>query len=444
LATTTRAVLRRRLSEVMDDYYSLTSSSAGDTTSIIDTSLANLPSGGDDDAFIGWYAMIADACHASDGEIRRVSDYSQSATDITVQEAFGNTFGSGTTYELHRYDPVLKHNMLDRALEAVWPELYLPLRDESIVVDDLLANSDFETFSGGTFTNWTEVGSPTTTADTTFFIQGLQAAKVVSGAGTDGQLTQAPTINIPTMEAETVTFKAWVYTTTTTTARLRLDWGGCDIDSGNYHTGADQWELITVEGVVPSGATQVKAICEVASGTKTAYFDAAFMFILPVYSYTLASNFLLGPYAVYQQVDEDNPGGGFDILVSRPIQGRRLRLIGKGLLSKPTTDVGTTEIDDLQAQLVVAKAAEFLNRALATGASTFQRERFQQDMLLWREEYEQLRGRPGMRSRAMATHIDNLAHQSQQWHIEEDSTGRIFVLDNNRGSGDGLKFRTLT
>ena len=199
-----------------------------------------------------------------------------------------------------------------------------------------------------------------------------------------------------------------------------------------------------VTGTVPSGATQIKAICEVASGTKTAFFDAGYMFILPVYTYTLDSNFLLGPYAVYQQVDEDNPGGGFDILVSRPIQGRRLRLIGKGLLSKPTSDTGTTEIDALQAQLVVAKAAEFLNRALATGASTHQRERFQDDMLLWREEYDRLRVRPGMKSRAMAVHIDNTAQQSQQWHMEEDSTGRIFVLDNNRGSGDGLKFRTLT
>ncbi len=443
MATTTRAVLRQRLSEAMDDFFALTSSSAGDTTSVIDTSLANLPNGNDDDAFIGWFVMIADACHSANGEIKRVADYSQSATDITVQEAFSATFGSGTTYELHRYDPVLKHNMINRALEAVWPELFLPLRDETIVVDDLLANGNFNTFSSG-FTSWTEVGSPTVTQETTIAIQGGSSAKVVSAGGADGQLTQAPTINIPTMEGEQVTFKCWVYTTTTTTARLRLDWGGCDIDSGDYHTGADQWELITVTAAVPSGATQVKAICEVASGTKTAYFDAGYMFILPVYPYTLATNFLLGPYAVYQQVDEDNPGGGYDILVGQPVQGRRLRLIGKGLLSRPTTDSGTTEIDDLQVQLVVAKAAEFLNRALATGASTFQRERFQDDMLLWREEYDRLKGRPGMKSRAIATHIDNTAHQSNQWHMEEDSTGRILVLDHNRGSGDGLKFRTLT
>jgi len=428
----------------MDDFFDLSTSSTGDTTSVIDAGLANLPNGNDDDAFIGWFVIITESGHSAIGEIRRVSNYAQATTDITVQEAFSATVGNNTQYELHRYDPVLKHNMIDRALEAVWPELYLPLRDETIVVDDLLANANFETFSGGAFTNWTTVGSPTLTADTTTFIQGLQSAKIISAGGAAGQLTQAPTINIPTIEGEEVTFKCWVFTTTTDTARVRLDFGGAVFENGEFHTGADQFELLTVTGTVPSGATQVKAICEVASGTKTAFFDAGYMFILPVYTYTLASNFLLGPYAVYQQVDEDNPGGGFDILVSRPIQGRRLRLIGKGLLSKPTTDAGTTEIDDLQTQLVTAKAAEFLNRALATGASTFQRERFQDDMLLWREEFDRLRLRPGMKSRVMATHIDNLAHQSQQWHMEEDSTGRIFVLDNNRGSGDGLKFRTLT
>jgi len=441
MATTTRAILRQLLSEAMDDFEALTSSGAGDTTSIIDTSLANLVNGGDDDAFKGWYAMIADACHASDGEIRRVASYSASAFDITVEEAFTNTFGSGTTYELHRYNPTLKHNMINRALEALWPELYLPLRDERIVVDNLLANNDFDIFSSG-FTNWVEVGSPTVTQETTRVIQGASSAKVISGGGADGQLTQAPTVNIPTIEGEEVTFKCWVYTTTTTTARLRLDWGGAVFDNGDYHTGADQWELLSVNGKVPSGATQVKAICEVASGTKTAFFDASWLTILPIYTYLLDANFLLGPYAVYQQIDEENPGSGYNILVGTPIQGRRLRLVGKGILSRLTSDTSTTEIDDLQAQLVVAKAAEFLNRALATGASTFQRERFQDDMELWREEVDTLRARPGIRGRAMPVHIANLAEQTSPWHMEEDSTGRIFVLDDSRGSGDGLKFRT--
>ena len=63
MATTTRAILRQRLSEEMGDYQSLTTTSAGNSagTSVVDTGLRNLPGGADDAAFEEWYIQVSPA-----------------------------------------------------------------------------------------------------------------------------------------------------------------------------------------------------------------------------------------------------------------------------------------------------------------------------------------------------------------------------------------------
>jgi len=157
MTTTTRAVLRRRLSEEIGDYQSLTTTSDGNSagTSVVDTGLKNLPGGDRDAAFDGWHILVTSG--ANTGESRRIENYISNTTTLVVQEAFsGGAVQSLVTYELHRYDPAQKHQAIDRAIEEIFPFLYLPIRDETIVVDDRLSNSDFETFSGG-FTSWTEV-----------------------------------------------------------------------------------------------------------------------------------------------------------------------------------------------------------------------------------------------------------------------------------------------
>ena len=113
MTTTTGRVLRQRLSESIGDYYSLTTSSDGDSakSTMIDTSLRNLSGGGDDDAFEGWYVRISDSDAASDGEDRRIKQYSVAGSDgssptLTVEQVLtGGQIQSSTTYELHRWDP---------------------------------------------------------------------------------------------------------------------------------------------------------------------------------------------------------------------------------------------------------------------------------------------------------------------------------------------------
>ena len=302
MATTTRAVLRQRLSEEIGDYQSLTTTSTGNSagTSVVDTGLRNLSGGADDAAFDNKFVLITSG--ANTGETRMVKDYIANSTTLVMQESFsGGAVESLVTYELHSYDPAQKHQAISRAIAELYPFLYLPLRDETVVVDDRLSNSDFETFSGG-FTGWTEVGSPTVTADTTTLIHGSQSAKMVGDSGAAGQLTQAPSINMNEITNKSITFKCWVWCAAADTARIRLDWDGSDIDSSVYHNGQNEWQLLDVTASVPTSATQVKAILEVvASGT--AYFDACWLDAGPIQKYTIPTAFVNGPHYLTEQGD---------------------------------------------------------------------------------------------------------------------------------------------
>lgn len=144
MAATARSVIRRLLSEFAGDSRLLTTTSAGNAggTTWVDTELANLTE--DDDGVKGWVIPTAGT---NDGEIRRVKavgGYLAASTTGTVNFAFTNQVASGVTYELHFIDPAFKHNAIDRAIETMFPDLYVTLRDETLVIDNLLLNQDFE------------------------------------------------------------------------------------------------------------------------------------------------------------------------------------------------------------------------------------------------------------------------------------------------------------
>jgi len=435
MAITTRAILRQKLSELIGDYQSLTTSGTGSSTTIVDTDLAGLTGGGDTDAFLNFWAMMTSG--AASGEWRRVSAYNSSTTTLTVASAFSATTGNLSTFELHRFEPADLHAALQRAAEELFPFLYLPIRSEVLVVDSWLLNSDFQT---GTFTNWTQVGAGAAfTAETTIKIQGSQSAKIVAGGGAAGQLTQAPHIAVQEMTGKTATLKCWVYATAASTARIRLDWDGANFANSSYHTGADQWELLSISAAIPATATQVKAICEVAA-SGTGYFDAAYLTIdgAPINRYTLPTSILVGPHYVSEQYSENHLDGPYYPMRNRPITGRRIRLEGMGNLTIPATDTATIEVGVPRTDLVVTVAAGKLMRMLASRAGSQDRTRYLDEAVRFAVDAEALKRQPGVRMPRLGVKA-----QPQIWHIEEDADGRYLVLDRQRAGAAGIGFSTL-
>ena len=422
MGNTTRSNLETQLSEALGDYQSLTSSAAGAAT-LTDADLADLAE--DDDAIQGWVEITSGD---ADDDIRRIKNdgYVASTNIITVNNPFSSTPSSVSNYLLHRINPTLKRAAIGQAIRQLYPMLYNAIRDETIIVDNLLLNSGFETFDSG-FTSWAEVGSPTVTAETTRVFHGATSAKIISAGGAVGQLTQAPDINMPEVAGKTASFRAWGWASAATNLRLRLDWDGVAFANGDYHVGDSSWRQLSVSAEVPTDATQVKCIVEVVAGTVTAYVDLSWLIILPIYKYTIPTPIINGPHKLEEQYDSQNPSGRYlPIPVNgSPSSGRLLRLQGMGQLTVPLSDTATTEVDGPRVDLIVAKAKEeyFKTEYARSEGNIFfldqAREAARDGATLLRQ--------PGVRMMALASEMPG-----DNWHTESDSSGRYIIFENNR------------
>ena len=432
MATTTRAVLRQRLAEAMGDYISLTTTANGATNgaTLIDSSLRDLAGGRDEDAFEGWYVLITSGDAL--GQIKRVLQSRPSNNTLTLQTGFTAQIAASVTYELHRQDPTLKHNAINRGIEELSAQVPLPLRDETLVVDNALTNWDFETFvtATTTFTGWSSTGTPTIAQNTSIVMHGAGSASIAATGATEG-LYQSLTINTNEVTNKQVTFECWVYATVADAVRIRILWGSGSYESHDYHSGSDQWELQSIQVTVPTTATEITAVLEVTTGN-TGIFDAAWVSVQHLYKYTIPSSMVTGPNYISQQLDRFNPSGTYVPVIrgTGPETGRILRLEGKGMLTRPSADTDSIEVGEPYVNIITAYAAMFYNRILLSQASQQQRARYTEDMTMWGREAQSLM-QELRRPRMSAQRSDHT------WHIEEDSSGRYIVFDINRtASGD--------
>jgi hypothetical protein len=431
MADTTRLLLLQYLSEFVGDWLSLTADdqpSGATTTTIKDANLANLTE--DDDGIQGWI-RIADSDSDADQDVRRIkasSGYTASSTTLTVNRAFtadpdaAITGSNGVKYELHTIDPTYKFNAIDRAIESLFSDLYVYRRDETLTVDNLLLNQDFETFSSG-FSGWGNIGTPTVTVETNRVIHGTQAAKIVASGAVEGiEQNFFSSVNINELAGRTLHFAGWIWASVASAARLRVTFDGSTYTNGAYHAGESDWEgpgVTLVNAVVPTDATRMAVDCVVADG-ETAYFDAMHAYVgPPITRYTLPTSIrtLLG---VSVQAEMSRPNGNYFPLSENvaPSAGQILRLTGMGALTLPTADTSTVEIDGEQVDLLVARAAEILSRT--EWART--RDPF------WKEKQQDASGEvarllPRARMRRLA------ASKRFRWGQDADSSSRSLVLE---------------
>ena len=126
----TREQIRVSVGYNLQALYVSSTTSSVDATSVVDTTLR-----GGDDAHNGkWMVQTSGA---NDEEIRQISDYTQSSTDMTVAPAFSNTVASGVTYELwnEAYNPARINDFIDQAVIEVTGRVYDPETDVSLHTD---------------------------------------------------------------------------------------------------------------------------------------------------------------------------------------------------------------------------------------------------------------------------------------------------------------------
>ena len=136
MATTTLNILLPQFGRAIGAFIGSFSTTTTVTTnnSVISTGLRD--SGfTDDDSLNDTFIKITSG--NNDDEVRRVSDYTGSSGTITIT---GTTLsadsGTGTTFELYRYDPDQLRDSLNDARLVVFPRLYREINDRTLTLAD--------------------------------------------------------------------------------------------------------------------------------------------------------------------------------------------------------------------------------------------------------------------------------------------------------------------
>ncbi len=427
MATTTRLAMLELLSEALHDWWSQVTTSAGSTTTIVDTKLAQISA--DDDFCEGWWVR-----NVSTGVKRLVTSYDSGTTTIT-HVAMPVAVANGASYELHRIDPDQKHNALNRAVVLAYGKssLYLPLRDETLVVDQLLSNWDFESaLSDNEHPSWARANH-TAALETTRVWHGSNSADITATSD-NATLSQDlfSSVNIDDVAGKVLRFEGRIWSKNLSDAFLRVTFDGSTYTSSSYHAGSSEWEGPRTQYVsvnIPTDATEMTCFCWVETSGQTAYFDSLVAWIDPIHKHTIPTTFVRGPHWVKQQYNRDRAIEPYYILSpgEAPISGRILRLEGMGLLSRPTTDAGTFEIGEPQNELLIAYAMRWLTEGDWLQGGAYQRGRQQDELAFWNAKIAEYEADPAMRMPKLN------AEDRKAWQTAEDSSGKYLIFKAARG-----------
>ena len=410
-------------------FVSDSSSGGGSTTTLVDTSIYRY----DINTLTNkWLYIVSATNTAINGSSRRISSIHDSNGTITVIGAMAAITSSGDTYYIVNFDPQIMTDAIQQATRTLYPHLYLPTRDETIVVDNLLDNWDFENWdstgsNSAVATSWANIGTPSTNDESSRVAHGSYSMSVAATGATEGiEQNIFTSVNINEVASKTLHARAWVWASVADAARIRVTYDGSNYDSSDYHTGDSEWEgpsLIYVDSAIDADMTELTVSCEVTSGN-TAYFDGVVAWIDNVSEYDLGSTVIRGPHKVYMQDQVQEPNGHYTPL-ARPVSGRILRIEHMGRLTAPTSSA-SVELDESRAELLVAQAAVHMFQTLSNTDSGNKTEHLT-NASLWQERTANMLNQPGMRMGPMS------AHERTEWNVDPDGETRKLRIGVNHG-----------
>jgi len=365
--------------------YVSSASSSGDTTSLIDNTLR----GGNDKHNGEW---IVATSGNNDGQITRVDDYAQAATDLTLAPALSNSTSSGDTYEKWAapFPPARIHDFINQAIMETYGRVYDPTEDLSLHGDRFQARyslpSDF-TMVKRVFYRTGYVGDEvhpcdrefdeTTDPDTPFtqlvqdedFKHGSQALSITVAASASENDLLTDVIDELDMSGHTH-LEFWIKSTVATTS------GQLDILLDDTAACASPLETLAVPALTANTWTHAR-VALANPESDTAIISIGFRYTSDIGACTVILGYFRGvnndkmtwlelPRHLWR-IDKENRDvvltkGGVDTVGSNLI-----RLQGGDDPALLTTDAGTCEIND---QYVIDRATELALLSASGGPQT--------------------------------------------------------------------------
>jgi hypothetical protein len=360
-----------------------------------------------------WFVIIRGA--NNDEVVRRVTDYTASSGTLTVAGANLASESGAKTCELHRFDPDRVESMLNQARLNLFPQLCISRELTTIVTGPLQRRYTLPTSLRGTplqvwmgrrvgadglaenevddpgFEDWTNSTTPAkwtlsgtsatvtqeqqTTGPTNYAVlDGSNSARLYSASSGITTLLQTvtPTVAVEGQEGHV---SVWVYCNTASRVAARS--GSTD---GSTHGGTG-WELLTASETAGATATTVSVGVSVSAGGQIiAYVDELILIMGQEDPYDL------GWEPVFNWTWIPPIGGasnnGILELPYQPVANRRLRVIGRDVLSSVSADSDTMEISDDQMAVLLDETRRLLSEDAAnsslSGGISYWRERAQE------------------------------------------------------------------
>ena len=328
-----------------------------------------------------WFAHITS--QANDGQIRRITDYVGSSGTITVAGAnWSNDPSNAATYELSAVDPSDVLSLYNEAREQVFPDISLVRDLETIITgnrqhtytlpstmrridrvylgnrrtaesgDNLLLNGDFEDWASTTSCdNWAISGSgasvnqeaQTTNPENYGVLYGDNSARILVPSSVVTTLLQtynsaSSSYTAVATEGQECNLAAWVYCTTASRVSLYI---GSALTATHSGTG---WELLKGSANLSATATSIVVGISVSSGAAIPVFVDEIWMILG------QSEMSDVPYTELRNWEHVPPVAGADdggVLRFSEIlpDKKRIRIVGRDILSSVSADSDTIEID---------------------------------------------------------------------------------------------------
>jgi len=256
--TTTLKDCRILLSKEMGDYWASesTTPSLAATTTLTDTQLAAKANDwidGDREM----YDLITDA-DVNEHEERKLSSL---ASGVLTMIAHTSNNDAGVSYEVHRlFTASEKRRALIHAAKAVYPHLFIEIRDETKTSGTWGINGCFTNWASSNYPDYHRVSTITAAENTDLlYVKRGTASCKLTRSGTDGYLyiDEDRVYDFKSLYNQNVTFSCYVFPDTDDQVRLAI-YDGTDTTYSNYNSVTDAFEKLTVTATIDDDPSAIE------------------------------------------------------------------------------------------------------------------------------------------------------------------------------------------
>lgn len=436
MGTTTLLALEALLSEAIGDAleFEPDAITSGTTNVITATTLANYDQGSSDyfNRFWIYFTELANA-----GTQRQVKDYitatTSTATSVPYLKLRGGALATATgaslpTLRLHRFNRNNKIRAIKRALGQIYPNIHIPIKDETLITGNLLPDASFEWWTSTSALKFYSTTNATIAQTSTGGLKrnGLYSAKcTVSAANGYIYISSDTYPRLLDLMGRDVNLYCWAYPEVADDAFIEIYTVSNDGTTTQTLTStttcpAAMFTLLKLEDqALNDDLEEIQIRFKVKTNAKYAYFDDAMLLGRNVLEYLLPEQFQVD--ATVKQLRMQQAGYSDEIvydlapklwsakeefsafteivngtsyefirLLNYPSAQRRIRLDGIKKLEVPTTDSGTISLDGIKLELLVCLSAHLLYEIEKGTVSLDDRKSYENESAYWYAKYRTL------------------------------------------------------